>query len=178
MIATVNVHESLAGRVRPNQRANIRVEAVDQTFTGTVLSIGVLAETGGWRDPNRREYKVRIALDAQPGTENLKPSMRVDATIYLDRADQVIAAPIEAVFSEGPVQFVYLKSGDRVYRRPIRLGKRSDLYAAIQAGLNEGDAVLVREPRAGEIDVEPWDEDELQTAGYMVGEDGEPKQQK
>ena len=174
MVASVSVHESLAGRVRPNQRASVMVEAVDRTFTGTVLSIGVLAETGGWRDPNRREYNVKIALDPQPDTESLKPSMRCDATIYLDHADQVIAAPIEAVFSEGPVQFVYLMMGERVVRNPVRLGKRSDLYAAIMAGLSEGDTVLIREPRVGEVSVDPWDEAQLLAAGYMIGEDGEP----
>lgn len=174
MVASVSVHESLAGRVKPNQRARILVEAVDRTFTGTVLSIGVLAETGGWRDPNRREYKVKIALDTQAGMEDLKPSMRCDATIFLDHAQQVLAAPIEAVFSEGPVQFVYVMAGNRVMRKPVRLGKRSDLYAAIDSGLSGGDTVLIREPRPGEIIVDPWDDAELLAAGYQINKDGEP----
>ncbi len=174
MVASVSVHESLAGRVRPNQRASVKVEAVDRTFNGTVLSIGVLAETGGWRDPNRREYTVKIALDTADGMGDLKPSMRCDATIYLDHARQVLAVPVEAVFSEGPVQFVYSTRGDRVVRKPIRLGKRSDLYAAIEAGLSAGDTVLIREPRAGEAPTDPWDESQLLAAGYQIGENGEP----
>lgn len=174
MVASVSVHESLAGRLRPGQRAQVRVEAVDQTFTGVVMSIGVLAETGGWRDPNRREYNVRVALDGGQAIENLKPSMRCDATITLDRASDVIAVPVEAIFSDGPVQFVYVPTGKGVVRRPIRMGKRSDLYAEISKGLSAGESVRLREPKAGEASPMPWDKDELLAAGYRLDENGNP----
>src|SRR5262245_3774787 len=64
MLASVQVHESLASRIKPGLRATVKVEAAGgKTYNGTVESIGVLAESGGWRDPNLREYRVKIALD-------------------------------------------------------------------------------------------------------------------
>ncbi len=174
MVASVSVHESLAGRIRPGQIARVRVEAVDRTYFGRVTNIGVLAETGGWRDPNRREYTVKIDLDPGQDISSLKPSMRCDATIILDKADDVLAAPIEAVFSDGPVQYVLVPVDGRFARVPIRLGKRSDLFAEIVAGASEGQRVLLREPRAGELLPGDWDPEQLLAAGYELDESGQP----
>ena len=173
MVASVSVHESLAGRVHAGQKARIKVEAVDHTFTGVVQSIGVLAESGGWRDPNRREYTVKILLDEQSSAD-LKPSMRCDSTIVLSEARGVLAAPIEAVFTDGPVQFVYAQRRGNLTRIPIHMGKRSELYAEILAGLNEKERVLLREPKPGEITPQPWPKELLLAAGYELNDAGEP----
>ncbi|MEL6798011.1 MAG: HlyD family efflux transporter periplasmic adaptor subunit, partial [Planctomycetota bacterium] len=64
LVAEVRVHESLAGRVQPGQKALITVDAANgRTVEGTVKEIGILAENGGWRDPNLREYTVKITID-------------------------------------------------------------------------------------------------------------------
>ncbi|MCB9845954.1 MAG: HlyD family efflux transporter periplasmic adaptor subunit [Phycisphaeraceae bacterium] len=175
MVAVVRVHESLAGRVREKQQVTVKVEAVGRTFNGTVENIGVMAETGGWRDPNRREYSVRVILDAnQPGTELLKPAMRCDAQIILDEAANVLSVPIAAVFSDGPVQYVNIPSGAKFVRKPVRLGKLSDMFAQIVAGLDGGERVLLRRPSVAEIDNAPWDPDALKAAGYTLNDKGEP----
>ncbi|HHN77663.1 MAG TPA: HlyD family efflux transporter periplasmic adaptor subunit [Phycisphaerales bacterium] len=175
MIASVKVHESMAGRVRPGQHAVITIEAAGGlTLGGTVESIGLLAENGGWRDPNRREYTVRIAVDSDGQGEKLKPSMRCQAEIILGTVHDALSVPVQSVFSDGPVRYVLVPDGPRLARRPVMLGRRSDLYAEIIQGLDEGQPVLVREPKAGEIIEEPWDPEELARAGYGVDEEGKP----
>src|SRR5262245_9110642 len=60
MIAAVRINESLAGKVRPGQPVTVKVDAAGgAVFDGEVESIGVMAESGGWRDPNLREYTVK-----------------------------------------------------------------------------------------------------------------------
>jgi len=175
MIANVKVHESMAGRVRPGQRALISIEALGGlTLDGEVESIGLLAETGGWRDPNRREYTVRILVDAGENGQLLKPSMRCQAEVVLGTVDQALAVPVQAVFSDGPVRYVLVPNGPRFERRPVQLGRRSDMYAQIAMGLVEGERVLVREPLAGEVDAAPWTPEALAAGGYSVDEQGKP----
>lgn len=175
MIAEVRVHEALASRIRPGLDATVRIEAVGgAAFPGRVESIGVLAESGGWRDPNRREYTVRIALDADGAEAQLKPSMRCEAEIRLGRVEQALAVPVAAVFSDGPVRFVYALRDGRFARVPVAVGRRSDLYAEITAGLDEGATVLVREPEPGRVIDEPWNPDQLRLVGIEVDEDGNP----
>lgn len=173
MIAAVRVSESLAGKVRPGQSALVRVDAAGgQSFAGCVESIGVMAETGGWRDPNLREYTVRIAL--QQSTTPLKPAMRCEASIILDRAADALAVPVQSVFSDGPIHFVYTPRGASFVRTPVKLGRRSDSKAEILAGLKPGDVVLIREPSPGEILAQPWAPDALKALGYALDDDGRP----
>lgn len=175
MVASVRVHESLAGRLRPGQPATVQIEALGSTvLSGTVDSIGVLAESGNWRDPNLREYTVRILLDAGESAKQLKPSMRAEATIVLDQVDDAVTVPVQAVFSEGRLQYVYKPDGARYERVPIRLGRRSETDAEVLAGLSEGDRVLVRSPEPGEVHGREWTEAKLEVVGFTLDDGGQP----
>ncbi len=176
MMASVRVQESLSGRIKPGQDVTVQVDAAGgKTFSGRVESTSVLAETGGWRDPNLREYTVKVALDQQAlEGAGLKPSMRVDAAITLGEVRDAITVPVQAVFNEGPVRYVYLQHGGKYVKSPVKMGRRSDTFAEIAAGVVTGDVVLLREPTAGEVLVQPWDKAKLELAGYALGEDGRP----
>lgn len=176
MMASVRVQESLSGRIRAGQVATVQVDAAGgKTFAGRVETTSVLAETGGWRDPNLREYTVKVALDqAALEGSGLKPSMRVDAAITLGEVEDVIAVPVQAVFNEGQVRFVYLQQGGKFVKSPVKMGRRSDSFAEIAAGVAVGDIVLLREPTAGEVLTLPWDKSKLELAGYTVDADGRP----
>lgn len=172
MVAAVKVSESLAGRIRAGQAVSVRVDAAGgAVFIGTVESIGVMAETGGWRDPNLREYTVRVAL--QTDRKDLKPAMRCEGRITLDRVTDALTVPVQSVFSDGPVQFVYTPKGSKFTRTPVRVGRRSDLLAEVKAGVSEGDTVLVREPAPGEVLSEPWKNEALAAIGYTISPEGQ-----
>jgi multidrug efflux pump subunit AcrA (membrane-fusion protein) len=152
MVAAVRVHESYAGRIQPGMAAVIRCDAAQGlTFNGTVASIGVLAESGGWRDPNLREYTVKINLDQVEDDSRLKPSMRSEARIVLGEVEDAVAIPIQAVFREGRSSFVYVPKGPKFARTEVQVGKQSSTFAQIVSGLAVGDTVLLRDPTAGEI---------------------------
>lgn len=175
MVATVRVHESLAGRIRSGQRASITIDAITgESFVGTVESVGVLAETGGWRDPNRREYSVRIAIDHDNSDGKLKPSMRAEAEIMLAAVQESLMVPVQAVFSEGPVKYVYLPLGSRFQRVPVQVGRMSDTYAEIVKGVTAGDRVLLREPDTGEVFAGDWTREQLEGVGVALDEEGNP----
>lgn len=174
MVASVRVHESMTGRMRPGQQATIKVDALGgRSIPGTVDSIGVIAESGGWRDPNLREYTVKVRLDLTGVDVPLKPSMRAEAQILLDKVEQALTIPIQAVFSEGLVRYVLVpaKNG-RFAKQPVRIGRRSDRFAEVLFGVGEGDRVLVREAQASEIIDAPWDKKALSAVGLMVLPDG------
>ncbi|MCH7571774.1 MAG: HlyD family efflux transporter periplasmic adaptor subunit, partial [Planctomycetes bacterium] len=91
MIAEVKVNEALSGMIKPGQRATVVSDALpDTVLSGEVMSVGVLAQTGGWRDPNRRDYTVKILLDDFALSLGLKPSMRCRADIKVGRVDDTL----------------------------------------------------------------------------------------
>ncbi len=162
MVAKVNIHESLVGQVSKGQKARVRIDAArGRTFDGLVDSVGVIAESGGWRDPNLREYEVRILLDLGTRDHGLKPSMRCEAEVIVDRVEDAVTVPIQAVFQEGRVSYVFAPAGAKYERVPVGVGRRSESVAEVVSGLQPGDRVLLREPEPGEIVAGDFDQEEV-----------------
>ncbi|MBL8886968.1 MAG: HlyD family efflux transporter periplasmic adaptor subunit [Phycisphaerales bacterium] len=175
MVASVQVHESLAGDVKAGMSATVKVDAANgKVFQGVVDSIGVLAESGGWRDPDRREYTVKIKIEGEDDIALLKPSMRCEARLTMGRIENAIAIPVQGVFTDGPVRFVYAQKSGRYERIPIKLGKRSDTFAEILAGADAGRTILLRDPTPSEVLAGGWEKPKLELAGYSLDEKGNP----
>jgi HlyD family secretion protein len=151
MVANLKVSEALSGRIRPGQNVTVYSDAMPNVpIQGSVYSVSVLAASGGWRDPNRRDYTVKVALNADPAV-GLKPSMRCRAEILLDRVDDAIGVPIQAIFRQGPVAYVHIRDGGGYAQRLVKLGRSSELRVEVIEGVKEGDRVLLREPSADEL---------------------------
>lgn len=151
MIASVKVNEALSGLIQRGQHASVSTEAVaDVILDGEVLSIGVLAESGGWRDPNRRDYTVRILLKDTDGL-GLRPSMRARANIYVDEVESALHIPVQSVFRDGRDAFVYVPQRDGYASQKISIGRSSELFVEVLHGLDEGTRVLLRRPRSSEV---------------------------
>lgn len=151
MVAAVKISEALVGQIQKGQRASITCDALaDHPLSGEVVSVGVLAESGGWRDPNRRDYTVKIVL--HEGKElGLKPSMRCKAVINVGRVDDAPHVPVQAIFRDGSLSFVYVPDGSGYSQRKVATGRSSELYMEVIEGLKDGETVLLREPEADEI---------------------------
>jgi HlyD family secretion protein len=151
MVANLKVSEALSGRIRPTQGVTVYSDAMPNVpVKGAVQSVSVLAASGGWRDPNRRDYTVRVLLDVDPAL-GLKPSMRCKAEILLDRVDDAIGVPIQAIFRQGPIAYVHVRAGATYEQRLVKLGRASELRVEVLDGLKEGERVLLREPATEEI---------------------------
>ena len=151
MIARVKVNEALSGLISKGQLATVTCDALPgRVFEGEVLSVGVLAEGGGWRDPNRRDYTVVVKL-LDTGGAPLKPSMRCAAEIYVDQVTNVLFIPIHAVHRDGSVVWVWVQRDGGFAQQPVQLGLFSESYAAIGSGLIAGDVVLLRDPSTGQV---------------------------
>ena len=151
MVAAVRVHEARLQQVEAGQSVTVRVVArQDRPMTGTVTSIGVMAESGGWMNPDLREYIVRVELP-QNGDPSLKPGMRCNADILTGQVDDAIAVPVQAVQSRGRERFVYVPAeNNKVRSHTVKIGRASESLVEILEGLDVGDRVLLRKPRPGE----------------------------
>jgi len=151
MMANLKVSEALSGRVKKEQAVTVWSDAMPALpLSGKVVGVSVLAEAGGWRDPNRRDYTVKVVLDVDPKL-GLKPSMRCKAEILLDRVTDALSVPIQSVFRQGPVSYVYVPDGEGFAQRQVKLGRASELEVEILSGLEPGEQVLLREPKKDEI---------------------------
>ncbi|MCH2160371.1 MAG: HlyD family efflux transporter periplasmic adaptor subunit [Phycisphaerales bacterium] len=151
MIANLKVGEALSGRVSPGQPVVVYSDAKPDTpISGSVERVSVLAQGGGWRDPNRRDYTVRVLLDAEPSM-GLKPSMRCRGEIKLEAVEAAISVPIQAVFRKGRAAYVHVPVTGGFAERQVQLGRASEMEVEITDGLDTGAVVLLRRPRPGEV---------------------------
>jgi len=150
MVASVRVHEASLPQVQIDQTVRVTLDAQpDQVFEAKVLSVAVMAEDGGWLNPDLREYKVQAALPT--GIPDLKPAMRCTAEIVTGRVEDQLAVPVHAVFTEGDQRLVYVKRIGGVERRTITVGRANESYVEVLDGLESGDWVLLREPQPQEV---------------------------
>jgi len=175
--AKIKVPESISDKIKPGLTTSLKVDArAGQLLTGTVESIGSMAEQS-WDDQGR-SFGVIINLSAESSGMDLRPSMRVEAEIQVDRVDDVLTVPVTAIFAEGPLRFVHrLRSNSGgisagLERVPLRIGRRSERFAEVLSGLNAGDLVLVRDLKPGELPPQKWSDQQLFAGGCRRAPDG------
>jgi HlyD family secretion protein len=137
------VDEVDAGRVELGQRVVLRLDAhPDEEFHGTIHSAGrTVQRKRGTQDP-LKVLRVEIALD-RTDPERMRPGMRFQGTIELERLRDVVLIPREAVFVSAAGPFVHRRGVLSVESVPVQLGRQSDKFVEVLSGVSPGDRILV-----------------------------------
>lgn len=83
-----------------------------------------------------------VVIEAPNPDLTLRDGMFVDLTIVLRQAKDGVVVPVSAVVLDGPMHFVFLKSGDVYKKQDINPGVRDDRVLEVLAGLAPGDVVV------------------------------------
>ena len=147
MRAQGEVDEADAGRVSEGQRVTLRLDAhPDVEYRGTVRRIHRTVQR---QSPVLPAKVVRLEIDLdETDSERMRPGMRFRGQVEIDRREDVLLAPAEAVFNtpEGPAAYMRRWLGTR--RVLPEVGARNESQVEILAGLREGDRLLTRPPEA------------------------------
>ena len=174
MSATISVHESVLRKVSEGQRARVTVDALPNTsFSGAVTDIAVMPEDGGWRNPDLKQYKTRIALTG--ATPSLRSGMSCRAEILVARYESALTVPLQAVLRVGgrPTVFVVGAQG-RPTARAIELGMDNNRKVRVLGGLEAGESVMLDPPLA-EAEREAFGiDDEAEVTGASSGAETRP----
>ncbi len=142
MKAVVRIPEAQVHRLGIGQRALVRIAGHPQPVWATLTDIAVLADSASrWWNPDLKEYPVELKLDETP--PGLKPGTGVSVEIFVDAADDALAVPLQALFSTGEDRYVFVKQGNTVEPRKVRVGKSNETHAEIVEGVTAGMQVLL-----------------------------------
>ena len=113
------------------------------SLKGKVFSIGALA-VGGWR----ANYYIRnipvkvVMLEQHP---KVIPDLSACADVLIERREDSVLVPLEAVRTEGGKTVVHVKEGDHFGSLPVELGLANNTHAVAVSGLKPGQEVILRE---------------------------------
>jgi len=144
MMAEVKINEVDVSKVLPSQKVEIRPDAYsDSVFTGKIESIANLAQNKDYKS-KIKIFPVQITIDGQSKT--LLPGLTVSCKIIVSEIPDVLYIPLESLFNDQGMDYVYIKSGSGFKRRDIKTGAINTDYAIVTEGLDENDLIALSNP--------------------------------
>lgn len=146
MMAELMIHESSLEKVRVGQPVVVTVDAMPgRTFPGRVRSIAPLPDAQSmWMNPDRKVYATRVLLEGN--NAELRNGMSCRAEIIIDRLDDAIYVPLQAVVRVAGEPTVYVRKGDRFEPRTVAAGLDNSSMIHIVSGLSAGEVVSLAPP--------------------------------
>ena len=158
MIINAHVNQADVARLSENEKVDVEVEAVPGLeMKGTVERIAPQATIKN----NIKGFAVRILLHNVD--ERVRPGMTANIQIPVASADNVVAVPLAAVFTElnpetqQTERYVYVIENGHYERRPVQIGVSDYSYAEVQKGLTPGEVVSTVQPPKDKIVFPPVD---------------------
>ncbi|MDB6121491.1 MAG: Efflux transporter, family, subunit [Pedosphaera sp.] len=141
MIVNAHVNQADVTRMKMDQEVDIEIEAVPGLkFKGTVKRIAPQATIKN----NIKGFAAQIFL--KDIDSRVRPGMTANLTIPLISAENVLAIPLAAVFTEQGDRYVYVKNEEAFDVRPIQIGVADFQYAEVLKGLSAGETVSLVRP--------------------------------
>ena len=146
--ATVKINEVDVAKLSKGLRVEIKPDAFSESvFTGSVNSIANLAVS---KDQNSKIKVFPVEILLNESDKNLLPGLTVSCRIIIDKVDDVLYIPIDAVISEGDKNFVYKKRGSGYDKTEIETGINNTDYIVVTGGLKAGEEIALVNPYAEE----------------------------
>jgi len=152
MIAKGEVDEVDAGKVAVGQRVTIRLDAhPDEEFHGTIHNVArtVQQKQQGSSPDSSKILRVDIALDRSDPAK-MRPGMRFQGTIELERQRDAVLVPRNAVFVSARGPYAVRRGIFSLNEVPLKLGRQNDKFVEVLAGLTADDRVLVKSDKKEE----------------------------
>ncbi|NOT02142.1 MAG: efflux RND transporter periplasmic adaptor subunit [Phycisphaerales bacterium] len=143
MIVSVRIHEAKTNLITIGQKATIEIEGIpDVIFSGEVSKIAPLADSRNqWLNPDLKEYETEITLETNE--HDLKPGVTARSEILVSELKDVVAVPLQAVYSKGGKHYVFKPSGPAAEPIEVNLGESSNDYVEVTSGLDTGERVYL-----------------------------------
>ncbi|MDL2227639.1 efflux RND transporter periplasmic adaptor subunit [Odoribacter sp. OttesenSCG-928-L07] len=144
MISKTYVNEVDVSKVKKGQNVGVTVEAFpEKIFTGLVESVANIGEQVS--GSNAKVFEVIITVNEYDSI--LRPAMTTVNYINTDKISDVLFIPIECVYNENGVPFVYTTSGNK---QEVKLGKSNENEIIVLEGLSENDKIYLLPPEGSE----------------------------
>jgi len=162
-ISELDIHKVAVGQV-----ALVQLDAMTgKVYTATVTEVSPLASRVGRSEI--RAFDCTVVLDETDLT--LRPGMTAQVSIITHYAPEALQVPEEAIFRQAGETVVFALNGG-IEMIPVTLGPRNGSYAVVEAGLEPGTLVALRDPYVPLEALETAGMDALKQQRTMAGAAG------
>lgn len=143
MLVATRVHEADRHLVVEGLPCEVRVPAVPgRVFSGKVAKVARFADSANrWLNPNLKEHAAEVLLDEFDAA--LSPGDSAEVKILVDTVSNVLAVPVQSVFTRGPRHFVFVRNALKPQPVEVKLGRSNTQMIEVASGLKAGDVVLM-----------------------------------
>ena len=142
--ANVKINEVDIAKITKGLNVEIKPDAFsDAKFTGVIRDVANLA-VNKQGSTKIKVFPVSIYLNETD--KNLLPGLTVSCRIIIDKLEDVLYVPIDAVYTEEGVNFVYKKTVTGFKKIEVETGRSNSDYTIIVTGVDEGDEVALTDP--------------------------------
>jgi len=131
-------------KVKLGQTVEIKLDAFsDSVYSGKVISIANLAQFKG-DDSKIKIFPVEILIEGT--SQKFLPGMTVSCRIIVDRIDDVLYIPLEALFVEGGKNYVYTRTGNSYRKKEVVIGQMNNDFVIIREGIDPDEVLTLSNP--------------------------------
>jgi HlyD family secretion protein len=139
------IDEADRGKLKANQHASVRVDAVtDADFSARLQDISTLAKMDFSSWPPIKNFGIDLQIDHTD--PRIRPGMKANARIAVDTVPDSILLPAQALFRKNGSSVVYVASGKKFSERTVQVGRRSGDVIQILDGVKPGERVALKDP--------------------------------
>jgi HlyD family secretion protein len=140
MISMTYVNEIDISKIKSMQKVRIGVDAFpEKNYTGVVTSVANV----GQQLPNTDAKVFEVKIELNENDTILRPSMTTSNQIITKVLDSVLFVPLEAVYANDSVTFVYTRAGKK---QIVILGESNENQIIIEKGLKKGERLYLSLP--------------------------------
>ena len=142
MQVNTKVHESQIDKITPGMKARVRVDAFSETeLAGTVLDVAPLPDPTSFFSSDVKVYTTRVKIDNP--LAGLRPGMNAEVTILVDRKENVLSVPVQAILEYSGKDHLALRTPNGYERREVDLGATNDKFVEVTKGITAGAVVAL-----------------------------------
>lgn len=144
----IKITQSELESISLGQEAKVSFDSGD-TLKGSVKHINYKADESG-------NFEISVAIENLGSAENpIYPGVKAKAAIILEKKENVLRVPLEAIKQDGEGEYVMIYTGEDddlsgynaadipTEKRYIKRGITNSLYAEVISGVKEGEKVIV-----------------------------------
>ena len=146
LVTKTFINEIDISLIKKGQKVKVGIDAFpEKELAGEVVSVANM----GQLMPNSDAKVFEIKIKVNGSDPELKPAMTTSNTIQTNAFTDTLFIPIESVFTNDSLSFVYL-ADEKNTKQIIEPGEENENFVVVRQGLTEGQQIYLTEPENAE----------------------------